>query len=183
MPAAKLGKINLLPKDSFEYSVLGKFLKWALTTGRVLVVLTEFVVILAFGSRFYYDMRVNDLIEENKSKQQVVDSYAEIERQMREVLSKQRVVSGFLENNLSIGERITSISRITPADVTYEDLNINESGFSLAGVAGSEGGFANLLIGIKTLPDVENVSIGSVEYDQRAGTISFKIQVGVSQES
>src|SRR3989344_7346869 len=106
MPAAKLAKINLLPKDSFDFSTLGKFLRWSLTTGRVLVVLTEFVVILAFGSRFYFDKRLNDLVEEIVQKQAVVDSYAEIEKTTRDILTKQEVVNSYLANNLRISARI-----------------------------------------------------------------------------
>jgi len=58
---SSLFKVNLLPKDNFEFSLVGKFLRWALTAGRVMVVLTEFVVILAFGSRFWLDKEMNDL--------------------------------------------------------------------------------------------------------------------------
>lgn len=177
MPATKLGRINLLPKDSFEFSGLGRFLKWALTSGRMLVVLTEFVVILAFGSRFYYDKKLNDLIEVIDQKQNVVESYAEIENRMRDVLARQKTVTNFSTVNLAINDRFGQIRRITPTDVTYTEISINETGFNLAGTAGSEGGLANLLVGVNNVPNVSGVSIGSVEYDQRKGIINFKISV------
>ena len=49
------GSINLLPKSDFEASFWGKFLKWGVSSGRYLVILTELVVIVAFLSRFKLD--------------------------------------------------------------------------------------------------------------------------------
>lgn len=180
MPAAKLGKINLLPKDSFEFSALGKILKWSLTTGRVLVVLTEFVVILAFGSRFYFDKKLNDLNEVIDQEQAVVDSYAEIEKKMRDILARQAIVEKYLKNNLGVGSVIGQISRVTPVDVNFSQITIDEKGFSLAGSSGSEGGLANLLLGVNNIPNIGGVNVGSIDFDQRSGVINFKINVTMS---
>lgn len=177
MPATKLGRINLLPKDAFEFSALGKILKWAMTTGRVLVVLTEFVVILAFGSRFYFDKRLNDLIEVIDQKQAVVDSYAEIENKMRDLLSRQAIIDKYLADNLGVNNIINQTKRSTPADVNFTEININYKGFSLTGTSGSEGGLANLLVGLNNLPNVTGVNVGSIDFDQRQGIINFKIAI------
>lgn len=177
MPALRLGKINLLPKDSFEFSTLGKTLKWSLTTGRILVVLTEFVVILAFGSRFYFDKKLNDLIETIDQKQAVVESYASIESRMRDLLSRQAIVDKYLKDNLGVSGVIDQIKRTTPADVTFSEVTVDAKGFSLSGTAGSEGGLANLLVGLNSIPKITGVNVGSIEFDQRQGVINFKITI------
>ncbi|MBI2326455.1 PilN domain-containing protein [Candidatus Collierbacteria bacterium] len=181
MAAAKFGKINLLPKDSFELSVLGKILKWALTSGRILVVLTEFVVILAFGSRFYFDKKLNDLIEVIGQKQAVVESYVDIENKIRDLLSRQAVVDKYLKENLEISEVINQIKRVTPVDVSFTEISVDEAGFSLTGMAGSEGGLASLLVGVNNISSVTGISVGSIDYDQRQGAINFKISVVVNK--
>lgn len=183
MPAAKLEKINLLPKDSFEFSVLGKVLKWALTSGRVLVVLTEFVVILAFGSRFYFDRRLNDLIETISQRQAVVDSYAEIEKRIRDVLAKQAIVAKYSQENLGINNVITQIKRVTPQDVSFDEIAIDSKGFSLTGSAGSEGGLASLLLGVNSIPNISGVNVGGIDFDQRQGTINFRINVTIAKKT
>lgn len=181
MPAAKFGRINLLPKDSFEFSILGKILKWSLTTGRVLVVLTEFVVILAFGSRFYYDKKLNDLIEVIDQKQAVVDSFAEIETKMRDILARQAIVEKYLKGNLSINGAISQIKKVTPQDISFTEIAIDEKGFSLTGASGSEGGLANLLVGINNIPNVEGVNVGAIDFDQRQGVINFKVSIIINR--
>lgn len=177
MPAAKFGKINLLPKDSFEQSALGKILKWALTSGRVLVVLTEFVVILAFGSRFYFDKKLNDLIEVIGQKQAVVESYVDIENKIRDLLSRQAIVDKYLKENLGISDVINQIKRVTPADVSFTEISLDGVGFTLTGIAESEGGLASLLVGINNVPNVTGISVGSIDFDQRQGLINFKVSV------
>lgn len=182
MPAAKLGKINLLPKDSFEFSTLGKILKWALTTGRVLVVLTEFVVILAFGSRFYFDKKSNDLLEVIDQRQAVVDSYADIETKVRDILTRQAIVEKYSKENLGINNVIAQIRRVTPQDVNFDEIAIDNKGFSLSGSAGSEGGLANLLLGVNSIPNISGVNVGGIDFDQRQGTISFRINVAMNKK-
>jgi len=61
MPAHVKKPINLLPPSEFEQSFWGKFLKWAVTAGRYVTILTELVVILAFLFRFKLDTEVADL--------------------------------------------------------------------------------------------------------------------------
>ena len=109
MPIHGLLDINLLPKDSFEGSNLGKTLKWLLIGGRTIVVLTEFGVILAFVSRFWYDKQLNDLNDQITQKQAVVRSFTEVENKMRDVLAREEIVGKFLKENLDTNGIIESL--------------------------------------------------------------------------
>lgn len=180
--SARFSRINLLPHDSFEFSVVGKFLKWALTVGRALIILTEFVVILAFGSRFYYDKKLNDLMEAIDQKQAVVESYAEVETKMRDILERQKVVSLYLKTNIELPNVFTSLQKITPPDVNYSQLSLNDGGINIVGTAGSESGFNKVLAGIGTIKGIKEVTIGSVDFDQRLGLINFKIRGVIKKE-
>jgi hypothetical protein len=61
-------EINLLPKEEFEKKPLGKFLVWALSIGRYIVIFTELIVILAFLSRFKLDRDLADLNQSVREK-------------------------------------------------------------------------------------------------------------------
>ena len=135
-----------------------------------------------FGFRLpvLFDKRLNDLIEEIDAKQAVVDSYAEIEKKTRDILTRQKVVDSYLTNNLRISDRINQIRRATPQDVTFDDIAIGENGLSLSGTANSESGLANLIAGINQIPDVESVTVAGIDFDQRQGNIKFKISVSIT---
>lgn len=169
-------QINLIPKDSFEFSGLGKFLSWATTTGRILVVLTEFVVLLAFGSRFYFDKKINDLSEEVDQKQVQIESFAETEKQMRKILAKQAPVSNYLAENISFGGRYDSLSKLIPSGVHLEKLTIDDSGVGMAGESVSELGFAQLLRSLKKMEGIANLSMKDTNFDQTSGAVKFNIQ-------
>jgi len=168
--------INLLPKDSFSFSALGKFLSWALTTGRVLVVLTEFVVLLAFGSRFYFDKKVNDLKEEVDQKQVQIQAYAETEATIRTILAKQEPISKYMSGNLTFGERYDELSRIMPSGVRLEKLTLDSSGMNLVGESASELGFAQLLQNLKKIKNIVRLSMKETNFDQTTGVVKFNIQ-------
>lgn len=175
MPARKFIKVNLLPKDAFETSFLGKFLKWSLTAGRVMVVLTEFVVILAFASRFWFDKELNDLREANDSKQVVIKSYVDTENQMRTVLARQTAVDAFLSEKLEIDLGLDKLKLLLPNGTVLNQVSFLPGGVGIAGITGSEQALVQTINAMKSYQDVESVEIKKLEFDQKKGGVSFEI--------
>jgi hypothetical protein len=87
-------RINLLPKDPFLSTPLGRFLTWSLHVGRYLVIFTELVVITSFGSRFVIDRQVTDLNVQLREKQTIIQSYGSLEQDVRTVQKKLEVPQG-----------------------------------------------------------------------------------------
>ncbi len=177
MPAKRsfFTKVNLIPQDEFERSFLGKALSWSLTAGKSIVILTEFVVILAFLSRFKLDRDLNDLNEVLIQKQAVVDSYAEIETRMRAIQARLDVVQEIDKSTLDAEGVLTDLIASTPLDVEYESVNLSNTNIALIGVAGSEAGFSALLNKVRESGKWTQVSLGDVEFSQRRGGVVFTI--------
>lgn len=148
-----------------------------MTAGRVLVVLTEFVVLLAFASRFYFDKKLNDLSEVIDQKQTQIDAFAETEMQIRKVLAKQSAVNGYLQNNLGIIKRYDELNRITPSGIKLEKLSIETTGMNMTGQSESELGFAQFLHNLKQLPGIGRLSINDTNFDQTKGSVKFSILI------
>ncbi|EKD58009.1 MAG: hypothetical protein ACD_57C00048G0004 [uncultured bacterium] len=179
MPIHGLLDINLLPKDSFEGSNLGKTLKWLLIGGRTIVVLTEFGVILAFVSRFWYDKQLNDLNDQITQKQAVVRSFTEVENKMRDVLAREEIVGKFLKENLDTNGIIESLVTSSPVDVSFDQIGINKNGMQLSGQAKSESSFAGFLGNLSKNPRIKNINLGETKFSQKTGTIGFKISTNL----
>lgn len=169
-------QINLIPKDSFEFSTLGKILSWTTTTGRVLVVLTEFIVLLAFGSRFYFDKKVNDLSETILQKQVQIQAFAETEKTMRRIIAKQAPVDNYLIKNITFSQRYDSLAKLIPSGVSLEKLTIDKNGMGMVGESTSELGFAQLLRSVKKMTGIANLSMKDTSFDQTSGSVKFNIQ-------
>jgi len=169
--------INLLPKDSFEFSIFGKILKWVTTIGRVLVVMTEFVVLLAFGSRFYFDKKLDDLNETIIQKQAQIQAYGEVESSIRKILAKQQPVEAYMSSGLNFGTKIDNLTKVVPSGTTVDSLNLTKNGMTVIGKAQSEYGFAQLISGLKRLEGVTNISMRDTIFDQTSGGVKFNVQL------
>ena len=172
-----VSSINLLPKDSFEFSATGKTLKWVTTVGRVLVVLTEFVVLLAFASRFYFDKKLDDLGEVLKQKEAQIAAYADVETEMRKILAKQVPVESTEKTSLGFATKIEDLTKILPTGTVLSSLSLNKDGLVIAGKAQSEYGFAQFISGIKKMPGVTMISMRDTSFDQTSGGVSFGMQI------
>ena len=172
-----VSSINLLPKDSFEFSTAGKTLKWVITAGRVLVVLTEFVVLLAFASRFYFDKKLDDLGEVLVQKEAQIAAYADVETEMRKVLAKQSPIEASERGGLGFALKIDELTQVLPTGVALDSLSLGSNGFNITGNAQSEYGFAQFVSGIKRIPGVASISMKETSFDQTTGGLKFGILI------
>ena len=175
--AQGVSSINLLPKDSFEFSGLGKSLKWATTVGRVLVVMTEFVVLLAFGSRFYFDKKLDDLNTELTQKQAQIGAYVQVETDTRKILAKQQPIKDAQLGGLGFRSKIDGLTQILPAGTVLDSFTLNSNSLEVSGKAQSEYGFAQFLGGLKMMPNVASVNLESMSFDQISGGLKFAILI------
>lgn len=177
MPAPKsLNQINLVPKDEFEKGLLGKGVKWALTAGRTIVILTEFVVILAFLVRFKLDRDLNDLSEQITQKQYVVENFSDVEEQMRDLQLRLDRVAEIEQKTINLSSEWEALRGKVPNSVTLQQLQISNEELDLKAVAGSELGFYSLVNNFKSDDRYSEVNLSEVEFNQRKGGVIFSLK-------
>lgn len=177
MPSQKkLSSINLVPQDEFDRSVIGKALKWSLTTGKSIVILTEFVVILAFLSRFKLDRDLNDLNEVILQKQGIVESYSAVEAQMRDVQARLDLVGQLKNTSVKVSQSMQELSLLIPLDTKLETVDLGQSNWIIKGTSGSELGFATLISRLENSGKFAAVEVSDIRYDLRKGGLVFNIE-------
>lgn len=147
-----------------------------MTSGRVMVVLAEFVVLLAFGSRFYFDKKLNDLSEVIDQKIAQIESYTEVESQMRTILAKQAPVSDFLAKNINFSQKYNDLTKTIPVGVRLEKVYIDQNTMRLSGKADTELGFAQLIQNLKSMQTLSYMNIKDTNFDQNSKSVMFTIQ-------
>jgi Tfp pilus assembly protein PilN len=154
--------INLLPKDPFLTSPIGRLLQWALSVGRYLVIFTELVVIISFATRFNLDRQVTDLNSTIHQRQVIIDSYGDLEQNVRDV---QRKIDSYqqVEQQVNIADTFQSLSAITPQDVLLDSLNILPTSIIFAGHTNSNKSLDLLINNIQLSPDFTDVSVERIE--------------------
>jgi hypothetical protein len=168
--------INLLVPSKFGQSFGGKFLKWAVTSGRYVVIVTEMVVVLAFLSRFKLDTdlsRLNSTVAERKM---VLDSLTEKETEFKSVQKKVDWVNQILNRKIMAGEVIPLIVDKTPEGVRFLGIKFDEKSVNVNASAANETVMGLFLDRLNRDPDWESVDLSSVAEDKTEG-LTFTVNV------
>jgi Tfp pilus assembly protein PilN len=175
VPAAQpTTKINLLAQDEFSNSIIGKFLLWALSIGRYIVVFTELIVIISFLSRFKLDRDLTDLNEEINRQKAIILSYGDLEENIR-FIQTQIEAAEKVDNLIKPHEVLTILEKTMPPDIKLSKLQIGEEEFQLAGTALSATGLNSFVTALTTQPNITEVTMGSISSKDEGVTIEFQL--------
>jgi Tfp pilus assembly protein PilN len=143
--SAQNSRVNLLPPSEFEQSFWGRFLKWAVTTGRHIIIITELVVILAFLSRFKLDEDLRNLNEQINGQISFLES--QVPRQTEFIKTQKRLdlVDRLLSVRLRAGDTLDYIASKLPEGIVLSKRKVVEGEMSLTAITLSEQSMGELL--------------------------------------
>jgi Tfp pilus assembly protein PilN len=177
--AAQKTNVNLLSKDPFSESLLGKILLWALSIGRYIVVFTELVVILSFLSRFKLDRDLTDLNASIDQRLAEVNSYGSLESEVRSLQERLRFVRQ-TGDQFKPQQVITILASITPPDVKLDQLSIKGDRIQLSATSLSSQSFALFTRGIQQQSSLTNIQLLNISSgDQNDPGIKFELRADV----
>lgn len=164
-------RINLLPQDEFSQTTLGRTLTWALSTGRIIVILTELVVISAFLLRFILDVKITDLSDSIAAKKALIESSAEFENSFR-ASAKKIEIYDLLKNRGFKTSLYEDIAKQVPDGVILTNITFEEGTLEIKGNSSSE---RQIQVFIKLLGNLPG--LGSVKTSQ--ASFSSQLEEGV----
>jgi len=154
--------INLLPGKNFEKSSIGKFLKWALSVGRYIVIFTELIVILAFLARFKLDRDIADLHDEIEQKKIIVESARGLEDDYKKLQFKIGEAKKIIDSQEDYREILNKVGVMTPVDAVVETFTMNNNSFTLKAQVFSDAGLATFISEFKNSPYFSEVNLGTI---------------------
>jgi len=174
----KSSKINLLPQEEFASSTLGRVITWLLSTFRILVIMTELIVIIAFLSRFWLDARTTDLNEEIKQKQAIVSASSSFEQKLRSAQKKLNIYSQMAANGEKITNLINTTSSYLPPDVILVSISQIDKEILVKGQSFTERAIAQFIANLESSKIFSGVSLSQVDTNQRDGaTMVFALKL------
>lgn len=147
--SARRTPINLLPRSEFELSYWGRFLKWALSTGRYIIILTEIVVIGAFLSRFKFDQDLADLTDAVNNKQEILKHTVVSEENFRTVQKRMNAAATLLAKQNMPSKILDDIAMIMPSSMRLDSVSVTDGEAVVSAEAGGElevGAFLSQLV-------------------------------------
>lgn len=170
----KTVEVNLLPEDDLEQRPGGKFLKWALSWGKRIVIITEAIVILAFLSRFWLDTTVADLWDQTTTRKNTLEASANFEKKFRSVNERITKVK-ITQEATSIITVFDKARSLVPPKITISQMTVGVSQISLAG-SSDEQSLALLVGAFRQSPDFSDLTVERVAKAETGFNIEFSMK-------
>src|SRR3989344_8405452 len=161
----KTEQINLLPRKGFQTSTAGRILAWILSTFRIIVIVTEIIVMIAFLSRFWFDAQNTDLNEKIQQKQAVLAASKDFELRFKDVQDRLEIFSNLTDNKMKNSEILTLITRSIPSDVILTKLAVAKESFLLTGSTSNEKSIQQLIVNLASNQNFNNLGLLGINTD------------------
>lgn len=174
---AKNKSINLLPQEEFDASLLGRTLKWAMGSFRIIVILTEMIVMAAFLSRFWLDAQNASLDDSIKVASAQISTQSNFEKEFRGVQQKLSIYKQITADATESGKLDLVASKI-PTDLVLSSVTVQGNSTQIKGTSGSEVDVAQFISNLKSDPTVKKVDLDSIgSSQQNQSLLTFLINV------
>lgn len=171
--AEKVPTINLLPNSGDSF--LTQFFNWALTIGRLLIIITEMVALGTFIYRFGLDMQIVDLHDKIKAESFIVDNFKDQETTFRDIQDRLATIKRYTSVGTTTTSIFTDITKMGQGKVTFKDLNITTNSAKIEITAPSASSLSQFVDQLKNYPSVTDVSIDKVENNTTSAQIIMNI--------
>lgn len=172
-------KINLIPKDPFYDTLIGKIMVWSIQVGRYIIVFTEIIVIMSFASRFKLDRDLTDLTAQITQKKSIVASFGDVETRTRQIQEKIATIQTLVTDKNAIYFLDKLTNRI-PTGVELSQLVYDGNALSFSGRANTSGNLASLIASLQEEPSFSSVSVERINSgDANDPTVQFSIKIAL----
>lgn len=159
--------INLITNKQTPF--LDKFMNWALTVGRLIVIITEVLALLAFVYRFSLDEKLVDLHSAIKQKQTLISLLKQDENKYRNLQDRISLASASSEKSTKINKIIRSVIGFVPSGITMNDLTINKDKINMSVGVVSISLLTDFINSLKNYPQIKSISIDNIENKPSVG--------------
>ncbi len=171
-------EINLLPSAQWSYSLPAFLLKWVVSYGRYVLVITELIVILAFLSRFKLDQDLMDLEDKIATNKTILESSVKFEEKIKQITEKQNFILSEWKKQPLWSVYLNTLTRLLPKGVTLVSIEVDKEKMNLTGSSVNETELAYFINNLKTSKAFKKIRVEKVSSDlsmQGVRLISFSI--------
>jgi Tfp pilus assembly protein PilN len=169
----KQQNINLLRHQ--EKAALDKFLDWAFTVGRPIIIFVQAIALSAFAYRFILDRQIIDLHDKIKQEQTIVTLSKNNEEKFRSLQTRLNIIKTLDAMSNKKTSLLQSILKISDGKISFQSMIITKTSISLNGIVPSIGQLTRFVQELRTLPEILTVSVNTIQNNTSTGTISVSI--------
>lgn len=164
--------INLLRNRK---TFLDNFISWALTLGRLVIILTEAVALSAFLYRFFLDRELVDLHDKILAKQAIIKLSKSNEDKFRNLQERLASIKTLTVAEKKLPTMYQEIFGIIPQEITVNSFVLKQENLTIAADVPSISSLAAFVSALQGYPSINSISIDKIENKTANVTISVGI--------
>jgi hypothetical protein len=169
----KLPSINLVKTKHIDF--FEKFIGWALTIGRLVVILTELIALICFVYRFSLDSQLIDLHSKIKQEQAVVNFLKKDEESYRNLQDRLKIAKTFALAGTERLKVFNDVLAFTPKGITFTDFSLSSDRLRMSANVESIFSLSAFIESLKAYPKIDSISIDKIENRPSTGLIKISI--------
>jgi len=166
-------EVSFLPEEDNVNSFSSRAITWLTTVGRLIIVVTELIVICAFLSRFWLDRVNSDLSEVVRQQKAILESTTPFEKEFLSLQKRLKIISNFYHTQPEYEKNLNSLVESTPDDIVYNNLVVsrnptsNEVSAVINLVSYKESSIVDFITNLMLNPQISTVDIKSIDKKPR----------------
>ncbi|MBI4089377.1 MAG: hypothetical protein HY424_01560 [Candidatus Levybacteria bacterium] len=161
--------INLVKNQ--QVPLLDRFMSWALTVGRLIVILTEIVAVIAFIYRFSLDEKLVDLHSKIKQKQTLISLLKSDENKYRNLQDRIALAATFSEKGSKANKTVKGIIDLMPPGIKIDNFTLNKDRINIDMNIASIPQLTAFINSLKSYPEIKSISIDNIENKPSLGLL------------
>ncbi len=158
-----------------------QFMKWALTIGRLVVILTEAIALGAFIYRFSLDRQLIDLNDQITQKQAIIKLFAANENNFRNFQNRLTSSSTLTKTAQKTVSLFNTIANSNQQDVVITNIFLSENQIKIDANVSSVQALTTFINALKANPNIISVSLDKIENKITSATIAVSITTTTKQ--
>ncbi len=160
MPESSYLDINLVKK---RVSFTDKFLSWALSAGRVVIIITEIIALSVFLYRFFLDRQLIDLHTKIKQQQAIIAFSKTNEDKYRNLQDRLFVSARFSKLGQDEVKILKDIIALSPADATLDNITNSDTNVKINARFSQISTLGTFVDSLKSYPGIAGISVDKIE--------------------
>lgn len=153
--------INLLRRQ--EPAALDKLMRWVLSTGRFIVILTEVIALSAFLYRFSLDRQLIDTRDKIKQKQNIVRLLEKNEERYRNLQNRLAIIASLKDQAGTTAALLGNIASIAPQEIYFQNFAVSDKNISIEATTQAANSLKTFIRDLQNFPRVQTISIDRIE--------------------
>lgn len=179
----KHNQINLLPDISFEQTTTGRILSWILSTFRIIVIVTEIIVMVAFLSRFWLDAKNTDLNDELENKANILTASQNFELEFKNTQKRLKIFSELTKKQGVYADTLNTLISYLPSDLFLTTASFNENALHVEGSTPNEVSIQQLIVNLSSSDKFSSIDLVELKTDPKdTHLLNFKLSGTYSEK-